>query len=412
MLDINLLRKDDNKKIKEQILKKEPNFQVEKLILLDKQLREQKCELEDLLCSKNEISKLGKNVTDSQKQQAIEIGKKIKSLKPEVEEVEKAYQDLLLRCPNFVAQDVPSGNKESNALVQEWGKIPEFDFEPKNHLELNEKLEWFSFPDGAKIAGAQFPVYKNDGVKLMYALTRLMLQHNAQNGFTPVMPPVVVSRQALLKNGSLPKFQGDFYDIVDEKLSLTPTAEVCITNLHADKVYTQDQLPIRSCAWTSCFRREAGGYGSHERGLIRIHQFEKVEIYSVSHPEKSNDELNFMTSVAQDFLKKLGLPFRKMLLAAQDTSFVAHKTYDLELWLAGQKGFYEISSASNCQDFQARRAGIKFTNEKNKKEFVHTLNASSLSLPRLFVALMENYQQKDGTVKLPEILINEMDKLW
>ena len=223
----------------------------------------------------------------------------------------------------------------------------------------------------------------------------------------------MVNEKALTNSGNLPKFRGDFYSMPDDGLSLIPTAEVSLTNIHANQILELQRLPIRYTAWTSCFRREAGSYGAEERGLIRIHQFEKVELYSICEPEKSNEELELMTSCAQDLLKQLGLHYRVSLLAAQDCSFSSSKTFDIEIWLPGQKAFYEVSSCSNCTDFQARRAKIRYREEnKTKPTLVHTLNGSSLALPRLMVALMEQYQQKDGSIVLPKVLQDAIDKLW
>jgi seryl-tRNA synthetase len=240
-----------------------------------------------------------------------------------------------------------------------------------------------------------------------------MLKNNVEHGYTPVTPPLMANKESLLRNGSLPKFEGDFYSVEQENLSLIPTAEVALTSLHANKTYSADELPKRNTAWTSCFRREAGGYGATERGLIRVHQFEKVEIYSVTTPEESEKELEKIVQTAEGLLQKLEIPYRISLLAAKDTSFVSSKTFDLEVWLPGQDSFYEISSCSNCTDFQARRAKIRVkTTEEKKSRFAHTLNGSSLSIPRLIVALMENYQQQDGSIKLPNVLQKEIDSLW
>jgi seryl-tRNA synthetase len=343
----------------------------------------------------------------------LTLGKQIKELKLLVDLAQEAFDKLLLCCPNFIHEAVPVGNKESNQVVRSWGNKPDFAFEPKNHVLLNQSLGWFDFQIGAQIAESGFIFYNELGTKLIYALTRLMLRHNKKWGFTPVLPPYVVSQQSLWRNGSLPKFAGDYYNLTEDGLSLTPTAEVCLTNLHADKVYSQEDLPLRNCAWTSCFRREAGGYGANERGLIRIHQFEKVELYSVCDPERSSMELERMVACAEEFLQILGLPHQISLLAAQDCSFVSNKTYDVEVWLPGQNKFYEVSSCSNCTDFQARRAKIRFKRTgTSKPEFVHTLNASSLALPRLIVALMENFQTATGEVILPKVLADEMDLLW
>lgn len=413
MIDISLLRGSLANSYKENIRMKDPLFDVDKLLELDSVVRKLKAEVESLQAMKNTlVSTFGKD--DQARAKSIELSNQINVQKASLEAVEQRFEDLLLCCPNFVSDVVPAGNKESNVVVRSYGNKPIFNFIPKNHVELNEEyLHWFDFQVGAEIAESGFVFYKEFGAKLIYALTNLMLRHNKKWGFVPVLPSTIVSQKSLWRNGSLPKFKGDFYDLADDNLALTPTAEVCLTNYHANKVYSMEELPIRNCAWTSCFRREAGGYGANERGLIRIHQFEKVELYSIVEPEKSNMELEMMVACGESFLQSLGLCYQVSLLAAQDCSFVSNKTYDLEVWLPGQNRFYEVSSCSNCTDYQARRAKIKFKRAgSNKQEFVHSLNASSLALPRLIVALIENNQTATGEVILPDIVKKEMDNLW
>ncbi len=412
MIDITLLRGSSAEVYKENILKKDPSFNVSKLLELDLSVRKLKSEVEAMLAEKKVLSQsFAKDSTARDK--SLALNDKIEEKKLILQKTEADFEELLLCCPNFISDVVPMGNKESNLVVRSFGEKPDFSFLPKHHVELNQSLGWFDLQAGAQIAESGFVFYKEFGAKLIYALTRLMLRHNKKWGFTPVLPPTIVSQKSLWRNGSLPKFKGDYYDLAEDSLSLTPTAEVCLTNVHADKVFSEDELPLRNCAWTSCFRREAGGYGANERGLIRIHQFEKVELYSIVEPEKSNLELEMMVACGEAFLQELGLCYQVSLLAAQDCSFVSNKTYDIEVWLPGQNRFYEVSSCSNCTDYQARRAKIKYKKALGlKPEFVHTLNASSLALPRLMVALMENYQTPTGEVLLPEILKKEMDALW
>lgn len=413
MIDINLLRGDSAEVFKANILKKDPSFDVEALIELDKKTRKLKSEVELLLAEKNKISQLGKNITDEAKKRSLEISALLVDMEAGLKTTEEAFLSLLLCCPNFIDEQIPAGNKEANVAVRSWLEKPNFAFLPKNHVELNASLGWFDLNIGSQIAESGFVFYNEIGTKLVYALTRLMLKHNKKWGFTPVLPPYIVSQKSLWKNGSLPKFKGDYYELADGQLNLTPTAEVCLTNLHAENIYPHDALPIRNCAWTSCFRKEAGGYGAGERGLIRIHQFEKVEIYSICDPAKSSSELERMVACAEEFLQQLEIPYQVSLLAAQDCSFVSNKTYDIEVWLPGQNKYYEVSSCSNCTDYQARRARIKFKHqETGKSDFVHTLNASSLAIPRLIVALMENHQTATGEVILPKILQEEMNNLW
>ncbi|MFH1461831.1 MAG: serine--tRNA ligase [bacterium] len=412
MIDLNLLRKDPQN-FKKLILKKEPKFEVEKLIELDKSVRLILVEIEDLRKLKNDLAQKGKQgVTHDLRQKSIELGKNLKFKETDLESLDKEFKKILLSCPNIPQEDIPEGNKESNKVVTSYSDKKEFDFEPKNHVELSEKLGWFDFDTATFMSGSNFVLYKKDAVKLMYALTNLMIKNNVSYGFEPIIPPYLVKEQSLVNSGNLPKFEGDFYKAQDD-LCLIPTAEVCLTNMHAKQILDADQLPIRYASWTSCFRREAGGYGSMDRGLIRIHQFEKVEIYSICKPEDSNSELVKMIKAAENLLQQLGLHYRVSMLAAQDCSFASSKTYDIEVWLPGQKQYYEVSSCSNCTDFQARRAQIRYRKDKDSKpELVHTLNASSLALPRLMVALIETYQQKDGSIKLPAILQESMNNLW
>jgi len=414
MIDLHFLKNDPEKTI-EGILRKEPEFDIERLKMLDQETKNLRSEVEALRKEKNELAWKGaQGLTPELREKSIELGKELKEKTKNLELVEQELKKLWLSCPNIPMPDVPAGNKEANKVIKEVGQKPEFSFAVKNHLELNDTVKWFDLQAAASITGTQFVVYNEIGTKLIYALTQLMLKNNAKHGFKPILPPTLVGQQALYNAGNLPKFEGDYYQLAqDEGLCLIPTSEVSLTNLNANKILDIEQMPLRMTSWTSCFRREAGGYGASDRGLIRIHQFEKVEIYSICEPEKSEEELEYMIACAENLLQQLGLQYRISLLAAQDCSFQSAKTYDIEVWLAGQKQFYEISSCSNCTDFQARRAGIRYRKSISAKPtLVHTLNASSLALPRLIVALMETYQQEDGTIVLPDILQEKMDQLW
>lgn len=413
MIDLNLLR-NDSEKIKKLIKLKEPSFDVDRLIELDTQLRRDRSEVEALRKKKNDLAGKGaQGLTHEVRAQAIELGKQLKGKERELEKSESDFKKIYLSCPNIPQDDVPEGNKEANSVIRTIGEKPSFSFPIKHHLELNEHVQWFDMQVGAQMSGAQFVFYKTIGTKVLYALTRMMIKNNAKFGFEPVLPPYLVHEKSLYNSGNLPKFQGDFYEIKDEDLCLIPTAEVCLTNVYANQILASDSLPIRHTAWTPCFRREAGGYGSTERGLIRIHQFEKVEIYSVCKAEESAQELERLMECAESILKQLGLHYRVSLLAAQDCSFSSAKTYDVEVWLPGQDRYYEVSSSSNCTDFQARRAAVRHRkSSENKPELAHTLNGSSLALPRLMVALMENYQQADGSIQLPPLLVDAMNDAW
>lgn len=413
MIDLNLLRTEPEK-LKNLVTRKEPSFAFDRLLALDSTVRQIRYEVEDLRKQKNELASKGaQGVNEAVRAQAIELGKQLKTKEAELEKVELEFKDLYLACPNIIQEDIPEGNKESNQVVRTIGEKPKFSFPIKHHLELNEKAEWFDMQMGANMSGAQFVFYKTLGTKIIYALTRLMIKNNVAHGFQPVIPPTLVVEKSLYNSGNLPKFRGDYYEIKDEGLCLIPTAEVGLTNMYANQILPTDSLPMRTTAWTSCFRREAGGYGSTERGLIRIHQFEKVELYSICKAEDSNQELEHMVACAESILKMLGLHYRVSLLAAQDCSFSSARTYDIEVWLPGQDRYYEVSSCSNCTDFQARRSAIRHRkNNDEKPVLAHTLNASSLALPRLMVALMENYQQADGSIKLPQLLQDALNEAW
>lgn len=413
MIDLARLR-EEPAKVKDLILRKEPTFDVDLLIALDQEVKAIKASIEQLRKEKNDLAAQGaKGISPELREKGIELGKKIKAQETQLEEKDKAFNELWLSCPNLPQEELPLGNKEANKPIKSFGSKKEFSFTPKNHVELNEAAQWFDFQTAATMSGAQFALYRGTGVKVIYALTRLMLKNNARQGFEPVLPPYLVTEKALYNSGNLPKFRGDYYEIPAHGLCLIPTAEVSLTNMYANKILGTHQLPLRMTAWTSCFRSEAGTYGALERGLIRIHQFEKCELYSLCEPEKSNSELDMMVACGEAILQMLGLHYRISLLATQDCSFSSSKTYDIEVWLPGQQQYYEVSSCSNCTDFQARRAQIRYRNNNDEKpKLVHTLNASSLALPRLMVALMETYQQADGSIILPEALQKEMDLLW
>ncbi len=405
MLDIAEFRKNPEF-FKKEILKKEPSFDVARLFFLDEQFRQQMIEIEALRKEKNDLAKQAKDgITEAIRKQSTAIGQSLKDKEAALQLLEQEYQALLLACPNLVDASVPAGNKESNKQVKIVGKQQAFTFPVKDHVQLATALGWVDFAQATKMTGSNFALYKGDGVKVLYSLTRLMLKNNMAHGFEIMMPPYLVNTQSMITSGNLPKFAEGAYKVEGEDLYLIPTSEVCLLNYYRDTILQASELPKRLTSWTSCFRREAGTYGSAERGLIRIHQFEKVELVSITKPEDSNQELERMLACAEAILQQLGLHYRIMLLAAQDTSFQSNKTYDIEVWMPGQKSYYEVSSLSNCIDFQARRGKIRYRDHEGAKTaYVHTLNASSLALPRLMVALLETYQQPDGSVLLPDCL--------
>lgn len=423
MIDLALLRENPDR-IRTLVHKKDPTYNIDQLIDLDAQVRVIRQAVEDLRHEKNELAKQARGgVTPELRERSIMIGKELKTKEAELEALEQKFNELYLFCPNIPADEIPVGNKESNKVVKVIGEKPfqkkdfineyyfsnqEVKYPIKNHVELGTDLGWFDFDAAARMAGSNFALYKGDAVKLLYALAMFMLKNNIKHGFELVLPSVLVNAKSLEVTGNFPKFRDQAYKVPEDDLYLTPTAEVNLGNLYRDHILRIEDLPIRMTAWTSCFRREAGTYGATERGLIRIHQFEKVELYTICAPDKSQHELERMLACAEDILQQLGLHYRVSLLAAQDCSFASAKTYDIEVWLPGQGQYYEVSSVSNCTDFQARRGKIRFKiDATSKTELVHTLNGSSLALPRLMVAIMETYQQPDGSIKIPDILKKE-----
>jgi seryl-tRNA synthetase len=335
-------------------------------------------------------------------------GERIKAIDARLREVEGEIEQLLLRVPNLLDASVPEGGEENNQVVRNWGEPRSFDFTPLPHWEIGTRLGILDLEGGARAAGSGFPAYRGLGARLQRALINFFLDlHTGEHGYTEVEPPFVVTRQSMQGTGQYPKFveDGDAYELPADGLYLVPTSEVPLVNLHRDELFDAARLPLALTAYSPCFRREAGAAGKDTRGILRVHQFDKVELVRFERPEESWAAHERLTAEAERVLQLLGLPYRVLLLAAGDTGFSAAKTYDLEVWAPGVGKWLEVSSASNCTDFQARRASIRFRPEPGARpEFVHTLNASGLALPRTVVALLETYQQPDGTVHVPEVL--------
>jgi seryl-tRNA synthetase len=335
------------------------------------------------------------------------VSQDLKALDGVVEEKEKALQEFLLMVPNIPHSSVPVGKDSAdNVEVRRWGEIPSFNFEPKAHWDIGEELGILDFKAGAKIAGARFTLYWDLGAKLERALINFMLDlHTREHGYREVLPPFMANRVTMTGTGQLPKFEEELFKIEGTDYFLIPTAEVPVTNIHQDEVLEEEALPLCYTAYTPCFRKEAGSYGKDTRGLIRQHQFNKVELVKFTKPDTSYDELEKLLKNAEEVLQKLKLPYRVVNLCAGDLGFSAAKTYDIEVWLPGQNTFKEISSCSNFEDFQARRAKIRYRlSGKSKTDYVHTLNGSGLAVGRTLVGILENYQQADGSVIIPEVL--------
>jgi len=334
------------------------------------------------------------------------VSDSIRELDEKIKVLEENTTDFLLNVPNIPLESVPVGKDETeNIEVRKWGEPGQFDFEPLNHWDIGEMLGIIDFERGAKIAGARFSVTKGYGARLERSLMNFMLDLNTSKGYKEVFPPIIVNKESMRGTGQLPKFEMELFKISDPEFYLIPTAEVPVTNMHRNEILNERDLPIYYTAYTPCFRREAGSYGKDVRGLIRQHQFNKVELVKFVRPEDSVNELELLTGDAEEILQKLGLPYRVVSLCTGDIGFSAARTYDLEVWLPGQQKYREISSCSNFTDYQARRANIRFKREGKKgTEFVHTLNGSGLAIGRTLVAVLENYQQKDGSVIVPEVL--------
>jgi len=334
------------------------------------------------------------------------VSDNIRELDEKIKILEENTNEFLLNVPNIPDNTVPFGKDETeNVEVRRWGEPRQFDFEPLNHWDIGEILDIIEFERAAKIAGARFSLTKGYGAKLERSLMNFMLDLNTSKGYKEVFPPLLVNRESMKGTGQLPKFEMELFRIADPEFYLIPTAEVPVTNIHRNEILNEKDLPIYYTAYTPCFRREAGSYGKDVRGLIRQHQFNKVELVKFVKPEDSFQELEALTNNAEDILQKLELPYRVVALCTGDIGFSAAKTYDLEVWLPGQQRYREISSCSNFTDFQARRANIRFKREGKKgTEFVHTLNGSGLAIGRTLVAILENYQQKDGSVVVPNVL--------
>lgn len=335
------------------------------------------------------------------------LGDRIREIEGDLGKAEETLGDLALRIPNLPHQTVPAGDDASgNVEVRRWGVIPSFPYPPKPHWEIGEALGILDFDRAAKIAGARFALLTGAGAKLERALINYMLDlHTGRHGYREVLPPLMVNRHAMTGTGQLPKFEDDLFRVQDDDYYLIPTAEVPVTNLHREEILSEDRLPVRYTAYTPCFRREAGSYGKDTRGLIRLHQFNKVELVAFTTPDRSYEELERLTEHAESVLQHLGLPYRVVTLCTGDLGFSAAKTYDLEVWLPSQQQYREISSCSNFESFQARRANIKYRMAGGRKDgrtdFVHTLNGSGLAVGRTLVAILENYQQSDGSVLIP-----------
>ena len=411
MLDIKMIRQNTDE-IKERLATRGVKAEkIDALLEKDKRRRELLVETEGLKQKRNEVSaeianakRNKQDATDAIKEMR-EVGAKIKSLDEELEEVEATVKDMASRLPNLPNPTIPVGPDESaNVELRKVGTPREFDFEPKAHWDIGVDLGGRRIIKKAKVSGARFVYYKGLGARLERAVYNFMLDEHAKEGYTEMLPPYIVNAQTMYGTGQFPKFKEDVYQVNGEDMTLIPTAEVPLTNYYRDEVIPTEKLPVYFTALTPCFRSEAGSAGRDTRGLIRMHQFNKVEMVKFSKPENSYDELEKMTQNAGNIMEKLGLPYHVITLSTGDMGFSAAMTHDLEVWMPAQNKYREISSCSNCEDFQARRAHIQYRDENGKLNFVHTLNGSGLAVGRTVAAILENYQNEDGSVTVPEAL--------
>ncbi len=415
MLDIRFVRENMDR-VAEMLECRNTKVDLYQLHALDEKRRELIARVEERKASKNTMSKeIGLIKRDGGNADALiaemkATGAEIEAIETDLNTVEEDYFNIIKTIPNMFHHSVPIGTDESdNRFHHEWGTKPSFSFEPKPHWDLGESLGILDFERAAKISGARFSVLKGPGARLERALVNFMMDHQLGAGYTEMATPYIVNADAMYGTGQLPKFEEDLFKLnTDRDFYLIPTAEVPLTNLHAGDTFETEELPRSYVAWTPCFRAEAGSYGKDTRGLIRQHQFLKVELVKFAHPEKSYEELEKLLADAESVLKKLKLHFRTVVLCSGDLGFSAAKTYDIEVWLPSQNSYREISSCSNFEDFQARRAGIRFKDDRKKKRFVHTLNGSGLAVGRTLLAILENYQQRDGTVRIPDVLVPYM----
>lgn len=415
MYDLRILRENLDS-IRDQLGQRGADIQWEDLSKLSEERRALTSQVErlrfELKRGSEDVAKLKreKQPADSAIKAMKEVGDRIAESETSLRAIEERLNDLALRIPNLPHTSVPAGNSaEQNVTLRQWGAPPVLSFAAKSHWDIGETLGILDFDRATKIAGARFAVLTGAGARLERALINFMLDlHTSEHGYREVIPPLMVNRSAMTGTGQLPKFEEDLFRLRDEDFFLIPTAEVPLTNLHRDEILSESALPIRYTAFTPCFRREAGSYGKDTRGLIRLHQFNKVELVAFTTPDRSYEELERLTSHAETVLQKLGLHYRVMTLCTGDMGFSAAKTYDIEVWLPSQNHYREISSCSNFEAFQARRAGIRFKGSGGKKDsktdFVHTLNGSGLAIGRTLVAVLENYQQPDGSVIVPDAL--------
>lgn len=414
MLDIKIIRENPDK-IKEALKTRNADYDcyIDEILEIDEKRRKLSTETDALKAEQNKVSKQipimkknGEN-TDAVMAEMKEISEKIKNDNAVISELEAKQRDTLLRIPNIPSETTPIGKDDSeNVELRKWGEPSKFEFEPLAHWDIGKNLGILDPETAAKVTGARFHFYKGLGARLERAVISYFLNTHTENGYTEVLPPYMVNRASMTGTGQLPKFEEDAFRVANNDYFLIPTAEVPVTNMHRDEIISGDRLPIKYCAYSACFRAEAGSAGRDQRGLIRQHQFNKVELVKFVDPATSYDELEKLTNDAERVLQGLGLPYRVVALSTGDIGFSSAKTYDIEVWMPSYNRYVEISSCSNFEDYQARRAAIRFKNNpKDKAQFVHTLNGSGVAVGRTVAAILENYQNADGSVSIPDALV-------
>lgn len=417
MISIELIRKNPDF-VKENLAKRDPSLtsKIDDILELDEERRQKIKLIENLRAERNLKSKeIG--ILKRQGEDTTILEEEIRNVKEQIAEleavlvrIEKYMQDILLRIPNLIHESVPIGVDENdNVEIKRFGEIPKFDFEIKDHYELGIQNGFLDVDKAGEISGSRFSILKGRLARLERALINFMIDVNVKNGYKEMCVPHLVKDIALIGTGQLPKFKEELYFLQEDKLYLIPTAEVPLVNIYRDSILQETDLPLYITAYTPCYRREAGSHGKDVKGLIRQHQFDKVELVKIVHPDHSYNELEKLLENAEEILKFLELPYRVVALCSGDIGFSASKTYDIEVWIPSQNKYREISSCSNCEDFQAKRANIRFKDKSGKNRFVHTLNGSSLAVGRTLVAILENYQTKEGKVRIPKVLKDYID---
>ena len=398
MLDIKFIR-ENPEVVKEGAKKKYVDVDIQKILELDKRKRELLQQIEGLKAQQN---KLGKDDIE----EARSLKAEIKELEPKLEEVEGGLKSMLTQLPNLPFDDVPVGDESANVVLRQVGKIPQFDFEPKDHLDLGEALNIIDVKRAVKLSGARFGYLKREAALMEFALVDLIMKMAVKEGFVPIVPPVFIKPEHMQAMGYVdtPEDLAERYYLEKDQLFLVGTAEQAIGPLHAGEVFEESELPARVVAFSTCFREEAGSYGKDTKGILRVHQFDKVELFSFCHPEKSKEEHRFLVEFEEKLWQALEIPYQVVQLATGDMSRPSASTIDIEAWMPGQGKYREVSSASNVTDYQARRLNIRYRNKENKMEFVHMLNATGFPIGRTIIAILENYQQKDGSIKVPKVL--------